>query len=271
MSLNAWFLTHESTIRLSCFAGTLATMTVWEAFAPRRKSTISKGIRWINNIALMVLYTVMLRLIFPVAAVGIASYSHSQGWGVLNVIELPFTVSVMMAIAVMDFIIWLQHVVFHLVPAFWRLHRVHHADLDYDVTTGIRFHPLEILLSMVIKFAAIALLGPPVLAILLFEILLNITSMFNHGNVTVPKSIDRVVRFVLVTPDMHRVHHSVDDKESNCNFGFNSPWWDRLFRTYQDQPKFGHQGMTIGLTEFQKPRDVVLLLGLLRLPFRSIS
>lgn len=269
MSLSAWFLTHESAIRLGCFAGTLATMAAWEILTPRRVSTISKGTRWLNNIALMVLSTVLVRLMFPVAALGIASFAATQGWGLLNVIDLPIPLAIVIAIIVMDFVVWLQHVIFHAVPALWRLHRVHHTDLDYDVTTGIRFHPLEILLSMIIKGVAIALLGAPMLAVLLFEILLNATSLFNHANIMLPTAIDRVLRLLVVTPDMHRIHHSINVQESNCNFGFNSPWWDRLFGTYQAQPQLSHQIMTIGITEYRQPRDVVSLVGLLRLPFRN--
>ncbi|MEM7771358.1 MAG: sterol desaturase family protein [Cyanobacteria bacterium P01_A01_bin.37] len=269
MSLSAWFLTHESAIRLSCFAGTLATMAALEILAPRRISTIAKGTRWLNNITLMVLYTVLVRLMFPVAALGIASFAATRGWGLLNAIDLPISLAIVIAIIVMDFVVWLQHVVFHAVPGLWRLHRVHHADLDYDVTTGIRFHPLEILLSMFIKGGAIALLGAPMLAVLLFEILLNATSLFNHANILLPTAIDRGLRLLVVTPDMHRIHHSINVQESNCNFGFNSPWWDRLFGTYQAQPQRDHQTMTIGITEYRKPRDVVLLVGLLRLPFRN--
>jgi sterol desaturase/sphingolipid hydroxylase (fatty acid hydroxylase superfamily) len=169
----------------------------------------------------------------------------------------------------MDFIIYLQHVLVHAVPLLWRLHRMHHADLDYDVTTGARFHPIEIILSMLIKFATIVVLGPPVVAVVIFEILLNATAMFNHGNVRLPLGLDRVLRLILVTPDMHRVHHSVEDDEANCNFGFSLPWWDRLFGTYRDQPRGGHEGMTIGIHKFRTPKEASWLPGMLLLPFRG--
>jgi len=275
MSINDWFLVNESAIRLSCFVGTLTIMTVLERLAPRRSPTSSnffpQRIRWINNVAMMVIYTVLVRLIIPVATIDVATSVGEHGWGVLNVLNVPFVLSVAIALLALDFIIWLQHVVFHAVPVLWRLHRVHHADLHYDVTTGIRFHPIEILLSISIKLGAIALLGAPVLAVVIFEVLLNVTSLFNHSNINLPRWGDRLLRWVVVTPDMHRVHHSIDFHESNRNFGFNLPWWDRLFGTYQDQPKLGHHGMTIGIVEYRRPRDVVSLMGLLRLPCQPLT
>jgi len=174
-----------------------------------------------------------------------------------------------LAVIALDFVIWLQHVMVHAVPLFWRLHRVHHADPDYDVTTGARFHPLEIVLSMLIKFATIVVLGPPVVAVVIFEVLLNATAMFNHGNIGLPATLDRVLRRVLVTPDMHRVHHSIQDDETNSNFGFNLPWWDRLFGTYRDQPRAGQLGMVIGIRDHADPREVARLDGMLLLPFRG--
>jgi sterol desaturase/sphingolipid hydroxylase (fatty acid hydroxylase superfamily) len=242
-------------------------MALWEFSAPRRALTQSKAMRWLVNLELVVINTVLLRLLFPAAAVGMALFAQAQGWGVFNVVEAPYWLAVAVCIAALDFFIWLQHVIFHAIPALWRLHRVHHADLDFDVTTGLRFHPLEILLSMLIKFAVIALLGPPVLAVIAFEVLLNATSMFNHGNVRLPLALDRVLRLVVVTPDMHRVHHSVEEDETNSNFGFNLPWWDRLFGTYHAQPRAGHDGMTIGISTFRDPRQCDRLWGMLRMPF----
>ncbi|MFA7387079.1 MAG: sterol desaturase family protein, partial [Thiohalobacteraceae bacterium] len=229
MDIEAFVRANEAPIRLGFFLGIFAIMALWELAAPRRPLTQSKGGRWGNNIGLVVFNTVLLRLVFPAAAVGMALFAREQGWGVLNYFEVPYVLAVIGAVLVLDFFIWLQHVMVHAVPALWRLHRVHHADLDFDVTTGARFHPIEILLSMGIKFAVIAVLGPPVLAVILFEILLNATSMFNHSNVRIPVGIDRVLRLFVVTPDMHRVHHSIEDDETNSNFGFNLPWWDRLF------------------------------------------
>jgi len=211
---------------------------------------------------------VLLRLVFPTAAVGFALFAARQGWGLLNAVSPPFWLALLVAVLVLDFAIYLQHVLFHAVPALWRLHRVHHADLEFDVTTGLRFHPLEILLSMAIKLAVIAALGPPALAVLIFEVLLNATSMFNHGNVRMPAGLDRVLRWLVVTPDMHRVHHSVLPHETNSNFGFNLPWWDRLLGTYRARPAAGHTGMTIGIEQFRAPRELWLDRLLLQ-PFRG--
>ena len=261
--------THEAAIRLGFFVGTFALMALWEVLAPRRSLTVGKVLRWVNNLGLVALNTLLLRLLFPAAAVGMAAFAAQQGWGVLNYAEPPFWVAVLIAVIALDFVIWLQHVMVHAIPLLWRLHRVHHADPDYDLTTGARFHPIEIILSMLIKFATIALLGPPVVAVIIFEVLLNATAMFNHGNVRLPTRVDRVLRWFVVTPDMHRVHHSVEDDETNSNFGFNLPWWDRLFGTYRDQPRGGHEGMTIGIRGYNQPRDVSWLPGLLVLPFRG--
>jgi len=269
MEINEFVLVNEKTIRLGAFFGILGVMAVWEILAPRRALTISKTVRWVNNLGIVFFNSFLLRLIFPAAAVGMASFTSSQGWGLFNYFELPFWLVVIASVVIMDFVIYLQHVMVHAVPALWRLHRMHHADLDFDVTTGARFHPLEIILSMLIKFATIVVLGPPVLAVVIFEVVLNATAMFNHGNVHLPLGIDRVLRWLVVTPDMHRVHHSVEDDEANSNFGFNLPWWDRLFGTYRDQPRAGHQGMTIGIHKYREPRQVAWLPGMLLLPFKG--
>ena len=260
-------LENELAIRLGFFFGIFAIMAVWELVAPRRALTVSKVLRWTNNLGLVFLNSFVLRLLFPAAAVGVAAYAQQKVWGLLNLYEIPFAVAVVLSVIVMDFVIWVQHVMFHAIPVLWRLHRVHHADLDYDVTTGARFHTIEIILSMLIKFATIVLLGPPVVAVVIFEVLLNATAMFNHGNVKLPAGLDRVLRWVLVTPDMHRVHHSVEDDEANSNFGFSLTWWDRLFGTYRDQPRAGHEGMTIGIHKYRDPKLVDLLPGMLALPF----
>ena len=271
MSLEQLVLAYEPAIRLGFFLGVFALIALWEVAAPRRALTVSRVLRWASNLGLVALNTVVLRLVFPLAAVGLAAFCAENGWGLLNHFQAPFWVAVPLAVIAMDFVIWLQHVMVHAVPALWRLHRVHHADLDYDVTTGTRFHPLEIVLSMLIKFATIVVLGPPVLAVVIFEVLLNATSMFNHGNIRLPLGVDRVLRWFVVTPDMHRVHHSIEDDETNSNFGFNLPWWDRLFGTYRDQPRAGHLGMTIGIRDFTNPREVDRLDGILLLPFRGES
>ena len=269
MDWNDWLLTHEPAVRLAFFAGVFMLVAFFEWVAPRRALTVSKMMRWGNNISLVVLNTVLLRLLFPAAAVGMAAFAAEHGWGLLNYFKFPFWVATLVAVIVLDFVIWLQHVMVHAIPVLWRLHRVHHADPDYDVTTGARFHPIEIILSMLIKFATIAVLGPPVVAVILFEVLLNATAMFNHGNLRLPDAVDRVLRLFVVTPDMHRVHHSVEDDETNSNFGFSLPWWDRLFGTYRAQPRGGHEGMVIGIHGYREPRDVSWLSGLLVLPWRG--
>lgn len=269
MQFEQFVLAHEPVIRLSFFLGVFALVGIWEVLAPRRALTVSKSLRWASNLGLVVLNTVLVRLLFPVVAVGIAAFCAANGWGVLNHFHVPFWLAVPLAVMAMDFVIWLQHVMVHAVPALWRLHRVHHADLDYDLTTGSRFHPVEIVLSMLIKFATITVLGPPVVAVVIFEVLLNAAAMFNHGNIRLPAGLDRVLRWVIVTPDMHRVHHSVEIDETNSNFGFNLPWWDRLFGTYRAQPRAGQVGMTIGIHGHTDPREVARLDGMLLMPFRG--
>ncbi|MDT8321771.1 MAG: sterol desaturase family protein [Xanthomonadales bacterium] len=269
MNETDWLITYESIIRLGVFLSVFAVMALWELYAPRRALKLSKMMRWGNNLGLVVFNTVLLRLLFPAAAVGMAVFAARQGWGLLNHFEWPFWLALVIAVAALDFVIWLQHVMVHSIPLLWRLHRVHHADPDYDLTTGARFHPLEIILSMLIKFSAIVVLGPPVAAVIVFEVLLNATAMFNHANVRLPAALDRVLRWFVVTPDMHRVHHSVETDEMNSNFGFNLPWWDRLLGTYRAQPRGGHEGMTIGLPGWREPREVSWLTGLLLMPLRG--
>jgi sterol desaturase/sphingolipid hydroxylase (fatty acid hydroxylase superfamily) len=269
MDLEKLVLANEPAIRLGLFLVVFALIGLWELMAPRRALTTPKAMRWISNLGLVALNTLLLRLAFPLAAAGMAAFAAANGWGLLNHFQVPLWLAVPIAVIAMDLVIWLQHVLVHAVPVLWRLHRVHHADLDYDVTTGSRFHPIEIGLSMLIKFATITALGPPVVAVVIFEVLLNATAMFNHGNVRLPAGVDRVLRWLVVTPDMHRVHHSVEDDETNSNFGFNLPWWDRLFGTYRDQPRAGHDAMTIGIHGHRDPREVARLDGMLLLPFRG--
>ena len=241
-------------------------MAMWELLAPRRPLITSKASRWISNLGIVLMDTLAVRLILPVQAVGMALFVEAHGWGILNNVILPPWMKILLGILGLDLVIYLQHAMFHALPVFWRLHRMHHTDLDFDVTTGVRFHPLEILLSMGIKMAAVIVLGASAIAVILFEVLLNVTSMFNHANVRLPKEIDRVLRLFVVTPEMHRVHHSVVIKEHNSNFGFNFPWWDRLMGTYQAQPTRGHEGMTIGLSQYRDPRRLTFP-WLLILPF----
>ncbi|MDX1487063.1 MAG: sterol desaturase family protein [Acidiferrobacterales bacterium] len=258
---------HEVAVRLAFFFGIFAIMALWEWAAPRRALTVSKTVRWASNLGIVALNTLLLRLLFPAAAIGMAVFANSEAWGLFNYLNAPYAVAVVVSVVVMDLAIYLQHVMFHAVPALWRLHRMHHADLDFDVTTGARFHPIEIILSMLIKFAVIIMLGAPALAVVIFEVLLNATSMFNHSNVRMPRVVDRWLRWFVVTPDMHRVHHSIEDDETNSNFGFNLPWWDRLLGTYRDQPRAGHKGMTIGIRTFRDLKQCDALPGMLAMPF----
>jgi sterol desaturase/sphingolipid hydroxylase (fatty acid hydroxylase superfamily) len=261
-------LVYEPLIRLTVFAGIFAAMGAWEILAPRRDQKLARGIRWPSNIGVVVLDTIVVRLVFPMTAVGLALIAEARGWGLIHALQVPMWAGVPLAVMALDLAIYLQHVLFHAVPALWRLHRMHHADLEIDVTTGVRFHPIEILLSMGIKMGVIAALGIPAAAVLIFEVLLNATSMFNHSNVRMPDWLDRVLRWIVVTPDMHRVHHSIVARETNSNFGFNLPWWDRLFGTYRDQPVAGHETMTIGIEQFRDPAEQRLN-RMLTQPFRE--
>jgi sterol desaturase/sphingolipid hydroxylase (fatty acid hydroxylase superfamily) len=258
----------EPILRLGAFAGVFALMAFWEFVAPRRPQEIGRLWRWPNNLGIVVVDTLVVRLLFPTAAVGVALICEEKGWGILHAVALPHWSEVLLAVVVLDLAIYGQHVLFHAVPVLWRLHRMHHADLEFDVTTGVRFHPVEIVLSILLKFAVIALIGAPALAVLIFEILLNATSMFNHSNVRMPSPIDRALRWIVVTPDMHRVHHSIVVRETHSNFGFNLPWWDRLFGTYRPQPKAGHAGMTLGIPAF-RDRSELRLDRMLVQPLRS--
>lgn len=264
-------LEQEPLVRAIFFFGFLGIMAFWERVSPSRRLSVRKPLRWVSNLGLVVLNTVLLRVAFPLAAVEFAVIATDQEWGIFNVVNLPPWLSILISVIVLDLIIYLQHVMFHALPTLWRLHKVHHADRDFDVTTGLRFHPIEIVLSMGIKIGAIALLGAPPVAVLIFEILLNATAMFNHGNVSLPPKIDRLLRLIVVTPDMHRIHHSVLTEETNSNYGFNLPWWDYLFGTYWMYPKMGYEGMTIGLSEYQKTLRVEQLPWMLLLPFGKQS
>jgi len=267
--MEAFVLAHEPALRLSAFAAVLAVMALWEILAPRRPRTLARRQRWPANLSIVVLNTLIVRLIFPAAAVGIALTAETQGWGLLHRYDVPAWAAVVAGVVVLDLAIYLQHVMFHAVPALWRLHRMHHADLDIDVTTGARFHPVEIVLSMLIKFAVIAAIGVPPAAVVLFEVLLNATSMFNHSNVRVASVLEPALRWLVVTPDMHRVHHSVERDETNSNFGFNLSLWDRLFGTYRAQPRAGHQAMTIGIPDFRGISACSTVTGMLAIPFQS--
>ncbi|MGC2517874.1 MAG: sterol desaturase family protein [Burkholderiales bacterium] len=267
MTFSELALAHEPAIRLGAFFGVFALMAVWEAVTPRRVRLFPRRVRWLHNLALVVLNSVILRLLFPLAAVGFALLTAERGWGLLNAFDVPFWWAFVLSMLALDFAIYLQHVMFHAVPLLWRLHRVHHADPDIDVTTGVRFHPFEIVLSMLIKFAAIMVLGAPAAAVLVFEVLLNATAMFNHANLRLREPVDRFLRRMLVTPEMHRIHHSMEAVETNSNFGFNLPWWDRLFGTYRARARLPQESMAIGVKGLTGSDQAVKLLGLLAIPF----
>jgi len=258
----------EPLARVLVFAAVFALMALWEVLAPCRPLGTGRRARWPGNLGILIADIFLVRLLLPTAAVGAAVLAAEQHFGLLYVANAPSWLAGVVGFIVLDLVIYLQHVVFHRVPLLWRLHRVHHADLDVDVTTGLRFHPLEILLSLIIKMTAIALIGIPPLAVLMFEIVLNATSMFNHANASLPERLDRVLRLVLVTPDMHRVHHSIESAETDSNFGFNLPWWDRVFGTYRAASKAGRLGMTVGLTIFRNPEELRFD-RLLTQPFRE--
>jgi sterol desaturase/sphingolipid hydroxylase (fatty acid hydroxylase superfamily) len=259
---------YEPYIRLTAFGGIFAAMALSEFVGPRRAQAISRGRRWPSNLGVVVVDTLLVRVVFPTTAVGLALVAEARALGFFNLVTVPAWLGLVASVILLNLAIYFQHVLFHAVPVLWRLHRMHHADLEFDVTTGLRFHPIEILLSMAIKLAVVTALGTPAAAVLIFEVLLNATSMFNHSNVRIPDSLDHVLRWFVVAPDMHRVHHSILSRETNSNFGFNLPWWDRLFGTYKAQPAAGHEDMTIGIEQFRDPRELGLDRMLLQ-PFRG--
>jgi sterol desaturase/sphingolipid hydroxylase (fatty acid hydroxylase superfamily) len=258
----------EIALRLGAAAAVFAVMAAWEIFAPKRPLSVRRRQRWPSNLGIVAVDALLVRLLIPTAVVGVALYAAGQGIGLFHWLDLRLSVAAVLGFLVLDFAIYLQHVLFHYVPWLWRLHRMHHADLDIDVTTGLRFHPIEILISVLIKIAIVLAFGIPPVAVVAFEVVLNLTSQFNHSNVAMPSRLDRLVRLMVVTPDMHRVHHSVHREEHNSNFGFNLPWWDWLFRTYRPQPREGHLGMTIGLHMFRDPGELRLD-RMLTQPFRN--
>ncbi|MDP2348849.1 MAG: sterol desaturase family protein [Gammaproteobacteria bacterium] len=266
--VNTALLSNEPLTRLVVFLAVLLAMAIWELLAERRPQQLRRAKRWPANLLIVLLDTAVVRLAFPLAAVGAAIYAQERGWGLFNLLAVPGWIALILAVLVLDAAVYFQHRLFHAVPVLWRLHRMHHADQEFDVTTALRFHPLEILLSMIIKIAVVVALGASPLAVIVFEILLNATAMFNHGNVRMPLRLDRYLRLLVVTPDMHRVHHSIIRQETDSNFGFNLPWWDRLFGTYRDQPEKGHLGMTIGLEYFRTEGDQRLG-NMLVQPFRN--
>jgi sterol desaturase/sphingolipid hydroxylase (fatty acid hydroxylase superfamily) len=256
--LNDTLAAIEPWLRFGAFAGVFALVALWETLVPRRARRYTRTQRWPHHLGLIVLNAVVVRLLAPGAAIAVALTAQASGWGLFGATALPGWVEALLAFVLLDLAIYFQHVLFHSVPALWRLHRMHHADPDYDLTTGLRFHPVEIVLSLGIKCAVIAALGAPAVAALAFEVVLNAAAMFNHANARLPIAVDRWLRWLLVTPDMHRVHHSVVPRETHSNFGFNMPWWDRLFGTYRAQPAAGHEGMRIGIEGLLAPAELTL-------------
>lgn len=249
---------QADSIRSMMFVGIFAAMAGWEAIAPLRRTTLTRLVRWSNNLALVLMGNLLLKLLFPLSAVGIAALAQARGWGLLGQVDWPGWLELALAFAILDLAIYAQHRLFHVVPLLWRLHRVHHADTAFDVTTALRFHPFEIALSMAIKLVVIVLIGASADAVLLFEIVLNGAAMFNHGNVTLPRWLERPLRRVIVTPDMHRIHHSTLIDETNSNYGFNLSWWDRMFSSYTAVPSRPQETMPIGLDQFRSPREAWL-------------
>ncbi len=253
---------YEAIIRLGTFAGIFLIMALLEIAMPRKKRVLGRGSRWFTNMSLVLVDTLAIRLIMPILAVGMADYAAGRGWGLLALVDLPMWVEIIIAFLLLDMLIYAQHIGFHKIPILWRIHKVHHADRDLDVTSGARFHPLEAVISMAYKLICIALIGPAAFAVFLFEVVLNAASMFNHANVRLPLGLDRLMRFFIVTPDMHRVHHSVLERETNSNYSFFLTIWDRLFRTYTAQPEQGHDGMIVGLSEYQNDKPANLIWSL---------
>ncbi len=261
----------EPVLRFSAFAGVFLVMAVLELLIPKRELSAGRGSRWLTNLSLVGLGIATTRVLAivaqPLVAVGAAMVAEANGWGLFNLVALPVGAEIVAAVIILDFAVWLQHVASHIIPVLWRFHRMHHADVDIDVTTGLRFHPVEIALSMVYKVVWVLLLGPAVIAVVIFEVVLNASAMFNHANVALPAWLDRPLRLAVVTPDMHRVHHSTVQREHDTNYGFNLSVWDRMFGTYTDQPAGGHLGMTIGLAQYQEAGPTRIGWSLL-LPFR---
>ncbi len=270
MDITEIVIRNEPMLRLGCFLGVFIAIAVWEILLPRRPLTVSRWIRWSNNLAVAAFNAVLARVLLPAAVVGYADVVNLRDWGLLNQVIWPSWIEIIIAILVLDFAIYLQHIFFHVVPALWRVHRMHHADLNFDVTTGSRFHPIEIMLSLGIKFGLVTILGPAVIAVFIFEVLLSTSSIFNHGNIKIARSVDYVLRWFFVTPDMHRVHHSIAVDEINSNYGFNLTWWDRLLGTYRAHPAAGHEGMIIGVERFRTLRDLRLDRMLMQ-PWRRLA
>ena len=260
---------QELIVRISVFTGVLLLMLIWEQLSPRRARTVITWRRRFNNLLLVAIDTLLVRLLLPLAAVSTAAIATIHNFGLFNSLGLNSWFAGCLSFLILDLIIYFQHRLFHKYSLLWRLHRVHHSDTEFDTTTGVRFHPLEIILSMCIKIAAVALLGPPIIAVIIFEIALNATAIFNHGNIKIPKKVEKKLRYFLVTPEMHRIHHSRIPRETDSNYSFSLSCWDRIFGTYQQQPKMGQQGVQFGIEGFNEPKEVNQIVGMLKLPFKG--
>ena len=260
----------QEQLRIFFFLGVFAFLSLLEFFLPRRELEESKKKRWFSNLSLIFIGNICVKLFLPITVIEFSLWVQSHDLGFLNFLAVPQFFTFVLGLLFLDLAIYVQHVIFHKVNFLWKIHRVHHVDKDIDVTTGLRFHPLEIILSLFIKISVVFLLGISPFTIFVFEIILNTTSMFNHSNLSLPLYLDKILRFFVVTPDMHRVHHSVYLKETDSNFGFNLPWWDYLFNTYVSQPKDGHRKMKIGMKHFRSKKYISLLV-LLLLPFFSLK
>jgi sterol desaturase/sphingolipid hydroxylase (fatty acid hydroxylase superfamily) len=258
MNFETFLVEREALIRLGTFVTALLLIAAWELRAPLRASAPGRTVRWANNLALAILNMALLRLAFPLAAVYLAILASERGLGLFHLLPAPYLAAVGVSLLAFDLSVYLVHLAFHHVPLLWRMHRVHHADLDVDVVTALRFHPIQMLLSVVLKFSVILALGVPVLAVVIFETAFHVVLLFSHANVRIPRAVDRLLRWFIVTPDMHRVHHSIRSAETNSNFGFGLPWWDRLFGTYRAEPALGHERMTLGIERFRRQRDLWL-------------
>lgn len=268
--MNNLIADSESSIRLAIFLGMFLVLAVAEVLFPRRKPAYSKPKRWLSNLTISALNTLVVRIGFPIAGVAAALLAQDRQWGLMNQLPVAPWLNILVFLLLFDLAIYWQHRLFHVVPWLWRFHRVHHTDVDYDLTTGSRFHPCSILISAAIKIALVIVMGASAAAILIAEVVLNVTAMFNHSNLKLPQSVDHKLRKILVTPDMHRIHHSTDSIEHNANFGFNFPWWDRIFGSYLDQPKMSHEDMDIGITGFQDRKSIGIF-PLLIQPFKKTA
>lgn len=268
--MSQWIIINEDILRLSILLSSLAIMILWELRRPARKLRYPRRLRWYSNFGIVALNAIILRVMMPVLATGSAFWAEQQGWGILHQSSWPTAINIIIAFLLLDMAMYFQHVLVHAVPLFWRFHRMHHADLDIDTSTGLRFHPVEIVVSMALKISFIITIGAPVLAVLLFEISLSSSSIFNHGNVRLPSRLELLVRRLIVTPDMHRIHHSMISEETNSNYGFSLSIWDHMFGTYRAQPVAGHVDMDIGVEHFRSAKDLHLHRMLIQ-PFRSVS